>query len=656
MTNKYCDHGIYTNTGATPTWGQAQEGDGLSKSVATSATVTIDLSAATAAAGDTFIVMGAVLTCVASGATTNQFNAGAGATLVSNLVTAINRSTNTAVITAQDTGWTTPKIQDAVFARIGTPTTTLEIMTRAGSATYNSSQVAQSGINGITGPWTFSGGESGAWGTLTNTAVVFGSSLAIISYGVITAALSLAGAILPGDTIILRSDKLLTITTSINPSLFSAANLGTAADPVVFIVDNNTEWADGINKKIEIRSTGSGSNQLQVIIPSTSFLRIHADILDNGERNFLLNQQSTSSSSVCILSSGSQSVVENLHLRSYTGGVFYYISSTHVYRLRAINCKTEATNSGSAQISGTTSSSSGFDLIRPVFSNAGYTSVNNGIFNLSSSYTGTITLESPVFEDFVIGSYLLNSAVLTGKVLIRNPVFGGVTGLGGRVMNYPQTVYYEWNSPLLTITSQQASRDFLIESRRGLCEWNSGRNYPALSAVLPNGNKYALKLLPSTQSLNINKAYPFESPRFGKRNTLSTAQRTIKLHFALEQSIAWTRNDIELLVIYTDENGDITTLQTTDYEATALTSDSGSTWTVQSDGADGGVAGQVKFDDSGVLFFDKYKLEVTTPTGKNMKGSNTAGEYYEVGVYIRINSSVVDTSKFLFVDPDFEIV
>ena len=147
------------------TWGLAQDGDGGGKTAATSATASIDLSAATAAAGAVFSIMGCTLTCVASGATTNQFNAGAGATLVSNLVTAINRTTNTTTVVAQATGWRASKIQDVVFARVGAPSTTLDIMTRSGSTQYNTRIVTTSGFTGGTfGPYTFSGGGSGCWG------------------------------------------------------------------------------------------------------------------------------------------------------------------------------------------------------------------------------------------------------------------------------------------------------------------------------------------------------------------------------------------------------------------------------------------------------------------------------------------------------------
>ena len=88
---KYLDHGIYASHAASPTWGAAQEGDGTDLGAATCATVDIDLSAATATAGNTFTIMGALLTCVASGAGNNQFNAGAGATLVSNLVEGVTQ-------------------------------------------------------------------------------------------------------------------------------------------------------------------------------------------------------------------------------------------------------------------------------------------------------------------------------------------------------------------------------------------------------------------------------------------------------------------------------------------------------------------------------------------------------------------------------------
>ena len=68
--------GALTGLGANPLnslpsgrWGLPQEGDGAAKTASTaSATVSIDLSAATAAAGATVIIMGATLTCVASGA------------------------------------------------------------------------------------------------------------------------------------------------------------------------------------------------------------------------------------------------------------------------------------------------------------------------------------------------------------------------------------------------------------------------------------------------------------------------------------------------------------------------------------------------------------------------------------------------------------
>lgn len=207
MANLFCDHGTYTYA-LTPTWRVPQDGDGSGTAIATaSAFTTIDFTSATAVAGNTFYVMGALLTCVASGAGNNQFNAGSGATLVDNLVAAINRTTNTSLTTAQAAGWNTPKVQDAVFAR--RTGNNLEIMTRAGSAVYNGLvSCVWSGITGLTAGPTWSGGSGGCWGwyiNACNVGVMWPSNIAVAAYGVYA---PLAGVITDNDTCFLRATNI----------------------------------------------------------------------------------------------------------------------------------------------------------------------------------------------------------------------------------------------------------------------------------------------------------------------------------------------------------------------------------------------------------------------------------------------------------------
>ena len=95
MAEYYLDHGVYPAYAATPTWPNggtpsAQDGDGAATGVASSAVASIDFTGITAAATNSLAVAGVTLTCVASGATANQFNAGSGATLATNVAAAIN--------------------------------------------------------------------------------------------------------------------------------------------------------------------------------------------------------------------------------------------------------------------------------------------------------------------------------------------------------------------------------------------------------------------------------------------------------------------------------------------------------------------------------------------------------------------------------------
>jgi len=283
MANFYVQHGLYPAYTATPSAiapaaGAAQEGDGLAIGLSTSAYATIDCTSLTAAAGNTISVCGATLTCVASGATTNQFNAGSGATLATNLAAAINRTTNTSKVNAAATSWTAPFVQNALYASVSGAV--LTVQTRAGSAIYNANalwQITSATITGYGSAVQFSGGASGAWGYITNNSTtattIWPSGVAAWTYGIGKNAdntAPLAGPLTTvNDYVFIRSGT----TASSNVVLTSLANNVTNltfAYATNYVVDDGTIWtADAA-----VTITGNSTNNSPTItgIASTASL------------------------------------------------------------------------------------------------------------------------------------------------------------------------------------------------------------------------------------------------------------------------------------------------------------------------------------------------------------------------------------------------
>ena len=255
MANYYCEPKPYPAYTATPpNTSTAYDGDGLAKGLATPAYVTIDLTAYTADAGDTVVVGGATLTCVASGAGANQFNAGSGSTLATNLASAINAATNT--VNAAATDWSTPQLRNACYGSASGAN--LTIQTRAGSAVYNSNTSWKVVSTGLTGgsqlDATFANGASGAWGYLFNDyddSTIWPQAIAVGAYGVgrvssgsVVASLAgptaATGISVSNDIIHVRCNgKTLTLS-----AVAASGNVSVTCDrPAFFLFDDGTEWS-----------------------------------------------------------------------------------------------------------------------------------------------------------------------------------------------------------------------------------------------------------------------------------------------------------------------------------------------------------------------------------------------------------------------------
>lgn len=266
MANYYLQHGAYGNYTAIPTWGVAQEGDGLGTGLSTPAIGSIVINSV-AVATNTITVLGVTLTAVASGANATQFNVGASTSIqADNIATAINAATG---LISSSISLTTHQLRNMVYARgptLGAPANTVQIMTRVGGALFNSlTAIASSGFSSAPTLTQFSGGSSGVFGYFFNgneVATVWPSAIAKGLYGILngrtvgTGPLLLNTAITVDDTCYIRTNNITCTTNSANTSaigIYISCN---------FIIDNGVIWSGDTGFfKIQHTQTSAGFSQ-----------------------------------------------------------------------------------------------------------------------------------------------------------------------------------------------------------------------------------------------------------------------------------------------------------------------------------------------------------------------------------------------------------
>lgn len=633
-----------------PTWGVAQEGDGTATGAATPATVSIDMTSMTAAAGNTISIGGAVLTCVASGATTNQFNAGSGATLVSNLVTAINRTTNTNTVQAAATGWSTPKLQDAVYARVGTPTTTLDIMYRAGSATHNANSLAQVALSGFTGgggPYTFSGGAGGAWGQLFNPiTTILPSAVAAGGYGVWGAQQPLAGVQSAGDNVYLRANnKTILVPTATSSMTVTPPALGSVNSPVRHIVDDGTAFTGDSSTGTLVISYAAINNYI-LTFNFTTAVSLHIIGKKIGTNSWSLKFQHNGTAGSIVFGFSNNNRLDGFNAEVTTSSTSPYIqvasyAQTSGRRTLVRNgmLKHNSASGVFINLTGNGNSIYACDFENLTLDNGVSAALHNGLIN-ATVYLSESALRGIKCTNFVVGSKLFSGNLGAGnKVTFYDSDFGNVTVRSPYSAGTNSTMDF---NTCLAAFSGIGNRDFLIDNVRGTCVWSSAASQPTLNAVLPDGStKWSWRIAPATGANYITAGCPLVSPRIVKLNTLASGARTFTLEFCVSNGLSWTARDVSMLVQYTDAGGNAVTLDTWDYAAGALTTSS-STWSQES-------GGQVTYSDGGTLYHNKKKLSISTPTGNDLPLNA------EVSVYFRVHNTASVATQYLFVDPDVGI-
>ena len=660
--------GEFANPTPTPAWGVPQDGDGTAKTASTaSATASWTLNAATAAAGATISVMGAVLTCVASGATNNQFNAGTGTTLIDNIVTAINRAGNTVTVAAQADGWATPKVQDAVFAR--RTGNNLEVMTRAGSATYNGlTAMTHTGLTGtVPANPTWSGGSGGCWGYVFNhRATIWPSAVAVGAYGIWATNRPHAGVMNGGDVVKARANKTLTFANNSNVTWTMAA-MGTAAAPVRFDIDDGTEWpADGSTPVFKVAGVFTSNSGLTWSHSSTTYAHIKGVKYSSGQRNLVM-QAEGNGPSLPVLTLGFGGPLRFDYVDLYCPGTptaspgpiascmaqFKSTTSpvgggvgTTFYGCRIVQPGQAPAGGSGGMVNQTLNSGMLYKFIDCEFA---VTAPQSAWFNgfgtaFVSSGTQRAIFDNCLFSGFVSGSKLFigsSSSPLSGSsqsAILRNCTLGGINTYGPSMLSNTGNDGGEAGLSGVYISNQFGNREFYIE-RPGklMAEWNSSKGRPYLNAKLPDGvTPWQIYAVTGTVAANMTPhgdqaELPFIKKVMPAATDLAEGARTITVNFLLESTLSWSKKDISVIVCYMATDGSINTINTYDPDGATLDSSTES-WSATS------WNGQT---------WAKKKFSVTTPL--------SVKEKTEVSVQIRLHTAVANDTLGVIIDPELVV-
>lgn len=637
-------------------WAIPQEGDGTASTKATaSATFSVNMSTWTFTSGSSsFSVMGCTaltISAAANSATNAQYSA-TYATMLANIVAAINLAT--AVVTNIPAGWTpTTKVRDAVFARVNG--SSLEVMTRSGSASYNGMTAMTFTNVTSSSTKTWASGSGGCWGWLFNhRATIWPSLVAIGGYGVWAAQNPLAGTIAPGDVVKVRAAPTITCTLNANFTWTMAA-MGSANAPVRFDIDDGTVWAaDGAAPVLKMTAVHTSNSARVWSHLTTTYAHINAKQYSSGQRNLVFE------------STGNGALIPTIKI-NYGGPIRF--DNLDLYCPGTPTASPGPIASGSAQLIASVSSGTGggsiFNNVRllqpgqapggpnynPFFANgsssraefnscevnltAASTAWANGVTQINNT-TVTQLFDSCRFIGFVSGSRIHPVNTYTApeaSVSFRNCDMGNINVFGPSLLGSPAGELSAGNRGIF-LSSQYGNQEFVLErTGRLYVEHNISQGRPTLNAKLIDGvTPWSIFAVPTTTPANISRISGVDLPRIGKllpaAVDLAEAPRTFTLNFLLESNLSWTKQDISVVVDYMGTDGIIRTIHSYDPDGGALTTASDS-WSSTS------WNGQTWL---------KRKFSITTPVAVK--------ESTQVGIYVRLHSAVANDTYGVIIDPE----
>lgn len=658
MADKYYDHGLYSAPKAGGTAPDsngaggyyAEDGNGAAATKASCAVAAITVSDYTqwVAGSDSLSVIGATAITIAAPSSNND--------MASKIATAINASTATNANSAVNTK--ASQLKNLVNAVASGATVT--IYSRTGGAEWNSMAVTTTKAAAFsTGfPVTFSGATNGAWGYQTNTAALWPSSVTAFTYGLWCATPYMTGEIAEGDVLHVRPK---TIPFTNGSTMMTMSAMGSAMNPVIIDIDDgNTvpEWNSDADYSVnDLQATVNNSGGMfYLTVSATTFVQILGKQSGAAVRTFRMSATAGSSGLAVnrpvALRLQSPSRIDNIDIDASASVLLACIEtpsgSYGAGRVSVLNSPRVAHKNNAyfiLYVSSTTTNTN-IEINNPVFDNNGATVATASAINVTPVHQNYLRLRAPKFVNFVTGSGLLaTSANSAFNLDITEPDFGNVT-VRGPVMAAYALSGYDPAQGRVVVSSSLAGREFMVDTSRGYVDWNPARSYPTLSAQLPDSTLWSWRVVPPLTSGNAITSSPFTLPKIAAVNSNADGARTVKVYFGIEKSLAWTKKEVSILVQYVDVNDNVVIIDSFDYAGGALTTDT-STWSVEGSGAD---AGRIKWDNSGSIYFNKFRIELSTPTGKNMKAG------CEVAVFFRVHSHVAATDKMLFVDPEPVIV
>jgi hypothetical protein len=644
------------NPSIVPAWGVAQDGDGLATGKATPALASLTINAV-AAAGNTITIAGVTLTAVSSGATSTQFNVGSDVnTQATNIATALNAATGAV---GANVSATLTQLRNIIFASASG--SAVNIMTRQGSINSNyanNSYMAISSSGWSTAPTVvqFAGGTSGAWGWLFNTYAMWPSAITVANYGLFGATQPFLGAVSPGDSVYVRSNKIL-YCYNVNYSLSPPTTFSTAALPTNIIFDDGTNvpaWsADAPDPVFRVNWAPDGymTHSLNIYHKAT---RIIGKINSTGLPN--LQFHSTNSAIT-----NNTYFVWTFTNNCYAKGVgFYndYQSNTGICAQLAVSGTADA---GAAVMfddifmSFSNTSNSIYDLgtsycsctIRNlVFDNSGATAPHAGLISCSGNANNDLVINGIKAINCLVGSKSVKSpsGIGTGNILIINADLGNAFAFDPIASMYGNSANSTFQRTA-SIFSSATTRDFQINTIRGKSDWISGLGFPTLSATLLDGvTPWSIRFLASTIPGQTSTGRPHPSPRISKINSLANGARTITLEYLLNDTLSGIdTSNLWAELTYTDTNGRAVYLTTRQiFPVAALTPSTNTGWSTWN-------GTKATWISGGTINFDRYKFVLSTPAGHDM----TSG--CEIIAQVHIGTSVTNVQQVLFIDPDMSL-
>lgn len=601
----YLDHGAYSaqgDLGATPTtFGVPQGGDGTATTASSAASVaSFDVAGITADAGDAITIAGAVLTCVTSGAGANQFNAGTGATLATNIVSAINAATNTvSTSVARNLGNNANQLRNMVFARV-TSSTVVEIMFRIGSAQLNHANnsavaISQSGLSSAPSVTQFAGGSGGCFGLLTNVnAIGVSSSIAIANYGVLSCSPHVCAngsgvstyAPTITDPIECRNNGK-TITKSMTASQAHGRVL-TAAYPLWLRVDDNAIWpgdnpSDVMTFRLSVDSTNSYSLNLNSTGGADFLMEARAPF---GFR-FSLGGSAAANSSLYFAStsgaSGSyNSLFKNIEFyEDYSGAtpawdIWSNLSSGNTATGASVStlfdeCKfTQASARASASVKNSfaigNASADGQHNVEFLdctwsFNYTGAGDPAYGLLHGNSATSGrvSITINGGRVLSAVTGGWpLLSGTSWPPQTHITVNALKGVK-LAAAIAQFQQAQAANvspWpDAKTLAVTLPDATRTLRYENICGVSDWIPNAGYPYLGAILPDGTGWSLRVLWLATANLLRCGRPYTAPPIVKQYRAPDAGKIITLKFWCKDSLVFTDRSFRVAWLFVDSTG-----------------------------------------------------------------------------------------------------